>query len=78
MMLSLTVGLQRTSTGVRLMVQGMVEGGELIRRTSDHCSSSLNHSLVIMAVSFLTFSLRNVASIGSVEGMGTDGFLMQR
>jgi hypothetical protein len=57
------------------MVKGMVEGGEMIRRTSDDSSSSLDHSLVIMAISFLTFSLRKVvASIGSMEGIGTSGF----
>jgi hypothetical protein len=66
------------STVVPLMVQGMVEGGELIRRTFNDSSSSLDHSLVTMAASFLTFSLRNVASMGSAEGTGTDGFLVQR
>jgi hypothetical protein len=49
----------------------------IIRRTSDDSSSSLDHSLAIMAISFLTFSLRKVAYIGSVEGTGTGGFLMQ-
>ena len=57
------------------MAQEMVEGGELIRRTSNDSSSSLNHSLVIMAVSCLTFSLRKEASIGSSGGTGTDDFL---
>ena len=65
------------SNGVPLMVQGMVDGGELIRRTSGESSTSLDHSLAIMDVIFLTFSLRNVASIGSMEGMGTSGFLVQ-
>ena len=66
------------SIGVPLMVQGMVDGGELIRRTSGDSSVSLDHSLAMMAVTFLTFSLRIVASIVSMDGMGTDGFLMQR
>ena len=66
------------STGVLLMVQGMVDGGELIRRTSGDSSTSLDHSLAIMDVISLMFSLRNVASIGFVEEMGTGGFLMQR
>ena len=66
------------STGVPLMVQGMVDGGELIRRTSGDSSVSLDHSPAMMAVTFLTFSLRNVTSIGSVDGMGTGGFLVQR
>ena len=66
------------STGVLLMVQGMVDGGELIRRTSDDSSVTLDHSLAMMVVTLLMFSLRIVASIGSVEGMGTGGFLMQR
>ena len=60
------------------MVQGMVDGGELIRRTSGDSSVSLDHSPAKMAVTFLMFSLRNVASIGSMEGMGTGGFLVQR
>jgi len=51
--------------------------GALIRRTSGESSTSLDHSLAIRDVIFLTFSLRNVASIGSAEGMGTDGFLVQ-
>ena len=51
------------------MVQGMVDGGELIRRTSGDSSVSLDHSPAMMVVTFLTFSLRNVASIGSVEGI---------
>ena len=66
------------STGVPLMVQGMVDGGELIRRTSGDSSVSLDHSPDMMAITFFTFSLRNVASIGSMEGMGTGGFLVQR
>jgi len=66
------------SIGVPLMVQGMVDGGELIRRTSGDDSVSLDHSPAMMAITFLTFSLRNVASIGSVDGIGTDGFLVQR
>ena len=66
------------STGVPLMVQGMVDRGVLIQRTSDDSSSSLDHSLAIMDVIFLTFYLNNVASKGSVEGMGTGGFLVQR
>ena len=49
------------------MVQGRVEGGELIRSTSDDSSISLNHSLLIMAVDFLTFSLQKAASIRYVE-----------
>ena len=60
------------------MVQGMVDGGELIQRTSGDSFVSLDQSPAMMAVTFLMFSLRNVASIGSVEGMGTGGFLMQR
>jgi hypothetical protein len=59
------------------MVQGMVEEGGLIRRTPDDCSSSLGHSLLIMAVSFLMFSLKKVASIVFVEWTGTGSFLMQ-
>ena len=66
------------STGVPLMVQGMVDGEELIRRTLGNSSVSLDHSPAMMAVTFLTFSLSNVASIGSVDGMGTGGFLVQR
>ena len=66
------------STRVPLMVQGMVDGGELIRRTSGDSSVSLDHSPAMMVVTFFTFSLRNVASIGSMEGMGTGGFLVQR
>ena len=65
------------STGVPRMLQGMVDGGALIRKTSGESSTSLDNSLAIMDVIFLTFSLRNVASIGSVEGMGTGGFLVQ-
>ena len=65
------------STGVPRMLQGMVDGGALIQRTSDESSTSLDHSLAIMDVIFLTFYLRNVASIESVEGMGTGGFLVQ-
>ena len=66
------------STRVPLMVQGMVDGGELIRRTSGDSSVSLDHSPAMMAITFLTFSLRNVASIGSVDKIGTGGFLVQR
>ena len=66
------------STGVPLMVQGVVDGGELIWRTFGDSSVSLDHSPAMMAVTFLMFSLRNVASIGSVDGIGTDGFLVQR
>ena len=66
------------STRVPLMVQGMVDGGELIRRTSGDSSVSHDHSPAMMAVTFLTFSLRIVASIVSMDGMGTDGFLVQR
>ena len=66
------------SNGVPLMVQGMVDGGVLIQRTSNDSSSSLDHSLAIMDVIFLMFSLKNVASKGSVEGMGTGSFLVQR
>ena len=66
------------SIGVPLMVQGMVDGGELIRRTSGDSSVSLVHSLAMMVVTILTFSLRNVASIGSVDGMLTGGLLVQR
>ena len=66
------------STGVPLMVQGMVDGGELIRRTFGDSSVALVYSPAMMVVTFLTFSLRNVASIGSVDGMGTGGFLVQR
>ena len=65
------------SIGVSLMVQGMI-GGELIRRTSDDNSSSLDHSLHIMAVRFSTFSQRKAVPIGSVEATGTGGFLLQR
>ena len=65
-------------TGVPLMVQGIVEGGELIRRISGDSSSSLDHSLLIMVVSFLTFSLWRAASIGSVEATGIGGFLLQK
>ena len=66
------------SIGVPLMVQGMVDGGELIRSTSSDSSISLDHSPAMMAVTFLTFSLRNVASIGSMEGMGSGGFLVHK
>ena len=66
------------TTGVPLMVQGMVDGGELIRRTSGDSSASLDHSSAMMAVIFFMFSLRYVASIGFVEGTGTGGFLVQR
>ena len=66
------------STGVPLMVQGMVDRGELIRRTSSDSSISLDHSPAMMVVTFLIFSLRNVASIGSMDGIGTNGFLVQR
>ena len=65
------------STGVPRIAQGMVDGGELIRRTSGDSSVSLDHSTAMMAVTFLMFSLRNVAPIGSVDGIGTGGFLMQ-
>ena len=57
MMLALIVGLYRVSTGVPLMVQGIVEVGELIWRISGDNSSYLDHLLFIMAVNFLTFSL---------------------
>ena len=60
------------------MVQGMVNEGELIQRTFGDSSVSLDHSPAMMAITFLTFSLSNVASIGSVDGMGTGGFLVQR
>ena len=60
------------------MVQGMVDGGESIRKTSGDSSISLDHSSAMMAVTFLMFSLRNVASIGSEDGIGTGGFLVQR
>jgi len=49
------------------MVQGRVEGGELIRSTSDDSSISLNLSLLIMVVDFSIFSLQKVASMGYVE-----------
>ena len=60
------------------MVQGIVEVGELIRRISEDSSSSLDHSLLIMDVNFLTVSLWKEASIGSVEATGTGGFLLQK
>jgi len=60
------------------MMQGIVEGGELIRRIFYESSSSLDHSLLIMDVSFITVSLRKEASIGSVEATGTGGFLLQK
>ena len=78
MMLALIVGLYRVSTGVPLMVQGIVEVGEPIWRISGDNSSYLDHLLFIMAVNFLTFSLWKAASIGSVEAMGTSGFLLQK
>ena len=49
------------SNGVPLMVQGMVDGGEMTRRSSSDNSASLGHSPTMMAIIFLTFSLRNVA-----------------
>ena len=64
MMLALIVGLYRVSTGVPLMVQGIVEVGEPIWRISGDNSSYLDHLLFIMAVNFLTFSLWKAASIG--------------
>ena len=66
------------STGVPLMVQGMDDEGELIRRTSGDSSACFDHLRAMMVVIFVMFSLRNVASIGSVDGMGTGGFLVQR
>ena len=60
------------------MVQGMVRGEELIRRTSDDNSSSLDHSLLLMAVRFSTFSLWMAVSIGSMGATGTGGFLLQK
>ena len=60
------------------MMQGIVEGGELIQRIYGDNSSSLDHSLLIMVISFLTFSLWKVASIRSVEATGTGGFLLQK
>jgi hypothetical protein len=65
------------SIEVPLTAQRRNERGELIRRTSDDSSSSLDHSLLIMAISFLTFFLTKVASIGSMEGTRTGGFLVQ-
>ena len=75
-MLAPTVGLLRMSTEVSLMVQGMVRGEELIRRTSGDNSSSLDHSLLLMAVRFSTFSLWMAVSIGSMGATGTGGFLL--
>ena len=65
------------STWVPFMVQERVEGGELIQSTFDESFISLNHSLLIVAVDFLTFSLQKVASIGYVEATGTGGLLLQ-
>jgi len=59
------------------MVQGRVEGRELIRSTFDDSSISLNRSLLIMAFDFLTFSLQKAVSIGYVEATGTGGFVLQ-
>ena len=58
------------SAWVPFVVQGRVEGGELIRNTSDDSSISLNRSLLIMVVDFLTFSLQKVASIRICESNG--------
>ena len=65
------------STKVPFVVQGRVEGGELIRSTSDDSSISLNRLLLIMVVDFLTFSLQKAASIRYVEASGTGGLLLQ-
>ena len=59
------------------MVQGRVEGGELIRSTSDDSSISLNRLLLIMVVDFLTFSLQKAASMGYVEAIGTGDLFLQ-
>ena len=58
------------------MVQGRVEGGELIRSTSDDSFISLNRLLLIMVADFLTFSLKEAASMGYVEATGTSSFLL--
>ena len=65
------------SNWVPFMVQGRVEGGELIRSTSDDSSISLNRLLLIMVVDLLTFSLQKTASMGYVEATGTGGLLLQ-
>ena len=59
------------------MVQGRVEGEEMIQSTSDDSSIFLKRSLLIVVVDFLTFSLQKAASMGYAEAMGTSDLLLQ-
>jgi hypothetical protein len=56
-----------------LMWHWMVEDGTRIWISSDECSTSFDHSLLIIVVNSLMDSLRNSSSKGSKGVTGTGG-----